>query len=187
MATRLNRRDFLKMSCAGVLLAGTGSVLPVAERKAFAKELQPIQLSKPEPGSSALLQLLRKRASSRDFSPEPLPAAVLSNMLWAAFGINRPDGHRTAPSANNRQDIDIYVATADGLYLYDAKGSMLKPMIGEDLRALTGTQPFVKEAPVNLVLRFRLFEAERIGRAEGFLFRRSYGLHQRERVPVLCS
>lgn len=151
MAVRLNRREFLKASYAGVVLAGTGGILSMAERKAIAKELQPIQLSKPETGSNALLQLLQKRVSARDFSPEPLPAAIIANMLWAAFGINRPDGHRTAPSANNRQDIDIYVATANGLYLCDAKANVLKPIVAEDIRALAGTQSFVKDAPVNLV------------------------------------
>ena len=72
--------------------------------------------------------------SSREFSPEPLPVEVLSNLLWAAFGINRPDGKRTAPTASNRQEIDIYVATAKGLYLYDAKANLLNPILADDIR-----------------------------------------------------
>jgi nitroreductase len=73
-------------------------------------------------------------------------------MLWAAFGVNRPAlGMRTAPSAVNWQEIDIYVANSDGLYLYDAIANMLKPILAEDIRVLTGTQKFVKEAPVNLI------------------------------------
>jgi nitroreductase len=73
-------------------------------------------------------------------------------MLWAASGINRPEsGKRTAPSANNRQEIDIYVATAAGLYLYDAKANLLKPILAEDIRGVTGNQAFVKEAAVNLI------------------------------------
>ena len=73
-------------------------------------------------------------------------------MLWAAFGVNRADaGKRTAPSARNWQEIDIYVATADGLYLYDAKGHMLKRVLAEDIRAMTGRQTYVREAPVNLI------------------------------------
>jgi SagB-type dehydrogenase family enzyme len=96
--------------------------------------------------------VLKDRKSSREFSIEKLPIQVLSNLLWAAFGINRPDlGKRTAPSAVNWQEIDIYVAAADGLYLYDAKAHMLNPVLSEDIRALTGRQPFVKEAPLNLV------------------------------------
>jgi nitroreductase len=73
-------------------------------------------------------------------------------MLWAACGINRPDsGHRTAPSARDMQEIDIYVARADGLYLFDAKENMLMLVLAEDIRASTGKQSFVKDAPINLI------------------------------------
>jgi nitroreductase len=73
-------------------------------------------------------------------------------MLWAAFGINRPEsGGRTAPTGHDAQEIDIYVAKADGLYLYDAKANALLPVLSEDIRALTGNQEFVKDAPVNLI------------------------------------
>jgi SagB-type dehydrogenase family enzyme len=118
-----------------------------------AQELKPIQLLKPQmDGGRPLMQVLKDRRSSRAFSAEKLPVQVLSNMLWAAFGVNRPDsGKRTAPSAMNWQEIDIYVATADGLYLFDAKGFKLQPLLAEDVRALTGGQDFVREAPVNLV------------------------------------
>jgi SagB-type dehydrogenase family enzyme len=118
-----------------------------------AQELKLIQLLKPQmDGGRPLMQVLKDRRSSRAFSAEKLPVQVLSNMLWAAFGVNRPDsGKRTAPSAMNWQEIDIYVATADGLYLFDAKGFKLQPLLAEDVRALTGGQDFVREAPVNLV------------------------------------
>jgi SagB-type dehydrogenase family enzyme len=103
-------------------------------------------------GGKPLLQSLQERKTSREFSAEKLPDQVLSNLLWAANGINRPDsGKRTAPTASNRQEIDIYVALAQGLYLYDAKTHSLQPVLAEDLRANTGTQAFVKDAPVNLV------------------------------------
>lgn len=119
----------------------------------FSEELKSIQLPKAQTeGGKPLMQVLKDRSSSREFSPAKLPLQVLSNLLWAAWGINRPEsGKRTAPSAASYQAIDIYVATSDGLYLYDAKGHMLKPILSEDTRALTGRQPFVKEAPVNLV------------------------------------
>lgn len=119
----------------------------------LAEELKPIQLPKPQiDGGRPLMQVLKDRRSSREFSTEKLPIQVLSNLLWAAFGINRPDsGGRTAPSAVNWQEIDIYAATADGLYLYDAKAHMLKLVLSEDIRAMTGRQPFVKEAPLNLI------------------------------------
>jgi nitroreductase len=142
----MGRRKFLKASAA------TGAILFMAPRIILAKEPKTIQLLKPQPsGGSPLMQLLWKRMSSKEFSPEPLPIEVLSNLLWAGFGINRPDGRRTAPSAMNCQDIDIYVILADGLYLYDAKANQLKLILAEDLRGLAGTQPYAKEASVNLI------------------------------------
>lgn len=150
MEVKTNRRGFLKASAAGAVLTA-GSLLSGGQNMAYAKELQSVQLTRPQVGGNLALQLLEKRASSREFSPEPLPVALLSNLLWAAFGINRPDGRRTAPSASNRQEIDIYVAAPDGLYLFDAKGNLLKQMLTEDIRGLTGTQPFVRQAAVNLV------------------------------------
>jgi SagB-type dehydrogenase family enzyme len=117
------------------------------------QELKAIPLPAPQmDGGRPLMQVLKDRRSSRDFSPQKLPAQVLSNMLWAAFGVNRPGpGGRTAPSASNSQEMDVYVATADGLHVYDAKGHSLKPVLAGDIRALTGRQAFVKDAPVNLI------------------------------------
>ena len=98
-----------------------------------------------------LMQALKQRHSTRAFSAQALSLQTLSNLLWAGFGINRADGHRTAPSAMNWQETDLYVATADGVYLYDAKANALQPVAAGDLRAVAGTQPFVKDAAVNLV------------------------------------
>ena len=119
----------------------------------WAAELLPIKLPPPNLNSGkSLMQSLQARKSSRDFSTKKLPVEVLSNLLWAACGINRPEsGRRTAPSAVNWQKVDIYVAMADGLYLYNAKEHVLKPVINQDIRALTGKQTFVKDAPVNLI------------------------------------
>jgi SagB-type dehydrogenase family enzyme len=116
------------------------------------QEPQPIELPKPQmEGGKPLMQALKDRKTSREFSSEKLPMQVLSNMLWAACGVNRPDGKRTAPTAVNKQEIDVYVAMAEGLYRYDANANALIPVLGEDIRAATGKQPFVKDAPVNLV------------------------------------
>jgi SagB-type dehydrogenase family enzyme len=118
----------------------------------LAQELKPVSLPAPQTeGGKPLMQALKDRHSTREFSSEKLPPQVLSNLLWAAFGINRPDGKRTAPSAMNWQEIDVYVATADGLYVYDAKGNKLDPVLAEDVRGATGVQPFVKDAAVGLV------------------------------------
>jgi nitroreductase len=120
---------------------------------ASAQDLGSIRLLEPQmEGGRPLMRVLKDRRSSRAFSTEQLPPQVFSNMLWAAFGVNRPDSKkRTAPSARNWQEIDVYVANADGLYLYEAKGHMLRRVLAEDIRAVTGRQPFVGEVPVNLI------------------------------------
>ena len=118
----------------------------------LAQDLKPIVLPPPQTdGGRPLMQVLKERKTSREFSGEKLSPQVLSNLLWAAFGINRPEGKRTAPSAMNWQEIDVYAATADGLFIYDAKANRLQPVLAQDVRAATGTQPFVASAPVNLV------------------------------------
>jgi nitroreductase len=76
---------------------------------------------------------------------------MLSDLLWAAFGINGPEGNRTAPSARNWQEIDIYVALGHSTYLFNPHGCRLETVLDEDIRAMTGTQDFVATAPVNLV------------------------------------
>ncbi len=117
-----------------------------------AQEPKEIMLPKPQTdGGMPLIQALKARQSSREFSQEKLPLQVLSNLLWAADGVNRPDGKRTAPSAVNWQNIDIYVAMADGLYLYQPSEHALKGILPEDVRAATGRQDFVKDVPVNLI------------------------------------
>jgi SagB-type dehydrogenase family enzyme len=135
-------------------LTGTVALIIVSLiTSSWAAELLPIKLPPPNLNSGkSLMQSLQARKSSRDFSTKKLPVEVLSNLLWAAYGINRPEsGRRTAPSAVNWQEVDIYVAMADGLYLYDAKERVLQPVINQDIRELTGKQTFVKDAPVNLI------------------------------------
>ncbi len=119
----------------------------------FAQGSKTIQLMKPQTdGGKPLMQVLSDRKSSRAFEPTKLPPQVLSNLLWAAFGINRSQtGQRTAPSAMNRQEIDVYVATPDGLYLYDAAANALKEIHSQDIRELTGRQAFAQQVPLNLV------------------------------------
>ena len=117
-----------------------------------AQELKPVILPAPQTdGGRPLMQALKERKSTREFSAEKVPPQVLANLLWAGFGVNRPDGRRTAPSAMNWQEVDIYVITADGTYVYDAAKNQLQPVAKEDLRSLAGTQSYVATAPVNLV------------------------------------
>jgi SagB-type dehydrogenase family enzyme len=118
-----------------------------------AQELKPVKLPPPRTdGGKPLMQVLKERSSSRSFRSDTIPVQVMSDLLWAAWGINRPEsGRRTAPSASNRQEIDVYVITATGAYVYDAAGHALNPVLVGDIRELAGTQPWVKDAPVNLV------------------------------------
>jgi SagB-type dehydrogenase family enzyme len=103
-------------------------------------------------GGKPLMQALKERQTARDFSAKKLPVQVLSDLLWAAFGINRPEsGKRTAPSARNWQEMEIYVIMEDGAYLYDPRANKLRGIVKGDLRKMAGTQDFVATAPLNLV------------------------------------
>jgi hypothetical protein len=135
------------------ILAFVGLLLFMGPSLSSAQEPKVIKLPEPQTeGGRPLMQVLKARQTSREFGPETkLPMQVLSNLLWAADGVNRPDGKRTAPSAVNWQNIDIYVAMADGLYLYDAPQNALKVLLTEDVRAATGQQNFVKAVPLDLV------------------------------------
>ncbi len=112
---------------------------------------QNIKLPTPnKSGGKPLMTVLNERKSSRDFSEKSLPNQQLSNLLWAAWGYNRAD-KRTAPSSQNKQEMDIYVALASGCYLYDARKNELVLVVKQDLREKTGKQDFVKNAPVNII------------------------------------
>ena len=120
---------------------------------AFGQEMKPIQLPQPNlDQTKSLGHALKERKTTRAYSSSNLSQQTLSNLLWAAWGINRPDsGRRTAPSAMNWQEIQVYIATTEGMYLYDPKGNALIPVVSGDIRALTYTQPNFKDAPANLV------------------------------------
>jgi nitroreductase len=121
-----------------------------------AQEEEVIKLPPPQKeGGMPLMKALSLRKSTRgNFGPDTkLSMQVLSNLLWAANGVNRPHDYRTAPSAVNWKNIDIYITTEDGLFLYDAPNNILKVLGKEDVRAVAGDerQPFVKTAPLNLI------------------------------------
>ncbi len=118
-----------------------------------AQDLKPIPLPSPQKEiGKPLMQVLSSRQSAREFDTRAIPLQELSNLLWAADGINRPEsGKRTAPSAMNWQETDVYVLIAEGAFVYDAKTGGLNPVAAGDLRGSAGTQAFVKDAPVNLV------------------------------------
>lgn len=117
----------------------------------FALNAENIKLPTPvKKGGKPLMEALNARQSTRVFSEKELPANTLSNLLWAAFGYNRTD-KRTAPSAMNKQSIDIYIATKNGIYLYDAKQNELQLKVKGDYRKQTGMQPFVGSAFMEIV------------------------------------
>jgi len=119
----------------------------------YSQRMETIKLPAPQTtGGKPLMDVLMQRKSSRSFSPQELPLQELSNLLWAGCGISRPEsGKRTAPSAMNWQEIDIYVSLKIGVYRYEPKSNTLLPILAEDIRAKTGTQDFVAGAPVNLI------------------------------------
>ncbi len=103
-------------------------------------------------GGMPLMQTLHQRHSSREFRTDPLTPQQLSDLLWAACGLNRPaEGGRTAPSAMNTQEIDLYVALPQGLYRYEPKAHALQLVLSEDVRRVTGYQDFVDTAPLDLI------------------------------------
>ncbi len=113
---------------------------------------QSIDLPAPQKtGGMPLMEALAKRATTRAFDSKDLSPRQLSSLLWAAFGINRPDGKRTAPSARNTQETDIYVLLKQGAYVYAANSNRLDLVVAEDIRAVSGAQSFLKDAPVTLV------------------------------------
>ena len=102
---------------------------------------------------ATLMQTLEKRQSVREFDKGNIPLRELSNLLWAANGVNREDGKRTAPSALNKQDVDVYVCMENGAYKYDAKGHALVQVTDKDVRpAVAAQQTWAADAPVVIVL-----------------------------------
>lgn len=109
--------------------------------------LPPVQKT----GGMPLMEALQNRQSQRSFSSQELSTQQISNLLWAAYGINRPNGYRTVPSARTAHEFDIYLIKSDGWYLYEPQKHAILKMGNEDLREYAGTQGWVKNAPINLI------------------------------------
>jgi len=114
---------------------------------------QDISLPAPDKtGGKPLMQALNERQSTRSFTKDTLTRQQLSDLLWAGWGINRADQKkRTAPSSRNLQEIDVYAAMQEGLYLYDAESNKMKQINDKDIRRFCGSQDFVADAPLNIV------------------------------------
>jgi nitroreductase len=133
-------------------------LLVFAQISVFAKE---IKLPQPNrTGGMPLMEALDARRSSRDFSSEEISKQQLSDLLWATWGISSPDGRRTAPTARNRQAIDLYVIRKDGIFKYYAQENVLRLVLAGDHRKIAGTQAFAQTAPLNLLL---VTDLERMG------------------------
>jgi SagB-type dehydrogenase family enzyme len=145
-----------------LLLAATLAAAPVDVRAVHATES--VELPSPRmTGGMPLMEALAQRRSLRAFSDQALDDQTLSSLLWAAFGINRPEqGDRTAPSWRGSKETHIYVARADGVWLYDPKQHALRRVLEDDVREAAGRAPFVKQAPMVLIYvadRSRMAEA----------------------------
>lgn len=129
-----------------------GGAVPAAGPALAAQEPEAVALPPPRStGGKPLTKALALRRSTREYSDRPLPLQVLSDLLWSAFGVNRPSGDRTAPYWRHIMVIDVYAAMADGVWLYDPKRHALLPHLRADIRAQTGQQDFVGTAPLNLI------------------------------------
>ena len=150
----MNRRTFVKTLPAFTVLASTTTGF-VQDTVGLNQDLKPIILLKPEmDGGKSVLAALKERQTTRNISAKELPPQILSNLLWAAFGVNREKGSfgkpgRTAASASNSQEIDLYVALPDGVYLYEPVPHKLSPVIAGDLRGRAG-RGAAAAAPVNI-------------------------------------
>jgi nitroreductase len=147
------RLFFSRLQRSTALLTLLAALLVVP---AFAQQLQPISLPKPQiAGGMPLMQALAQRRTTRVFGDRDLPLQTLSKLLWAAFGVNRPREvmqglGRTAPSAMNSQDIELDVVLPAGVYVYDAEHNLLRPVVAGDLRAGMLTAPQAR-APVTIL------------------------------------
>jgi len=140
----MTRREANAGILASAMVAG-GSAFAAEEAKTVA--LPPPRST----GGKPLIEALMLRRSTREYSDRPLPQQVMSDLLWAAFGVNRPSGDRTAPYWRHIMVIDVYASMADGVWLYDPKQHALVPHARDDIRVQTGQQDFVGTAPLNLI------------------------------------
>ncbi len=148
-----------------------------------------IKLAKPAmTGGTPLMTALARRQSNRSFAAKKIPDQVLSNLLWAAGGINRPgSGKRTAPTAMDRQEIAIYVALEEGLFLYVPKKHALELVVAKDLRPLTGKQGFVDKAPLNLVYVADLSKTAGSNREDKLLYAGADAGFMGQNVYLFCA
>jgi nitroreductase len=139
-------------------------------------------------GGVPLRDALSRRVSGRMFAAKALDAQTIADLLWAGFGVNRPEhGGRTAPSARNWREIEIYVALSDAAYRYDPMVNRLDFVVHGDLRATTGVQDFVAEAPLNLVYVADYAKMEGISEAQRDVFAAADAAFIAQNVYLFCA
>ena len=138
-----------RVAILGAAALAMAPVLAAAQSQAQ----QPIALPPPRADfGKSLAQALKLRRSIREYDPRPLSPQVLSELLWSAYGVNRPStADRTAPSWRHARETDVFAVMAEGVWRYDALKHVLVPHMAGDVRAQTGVQDFVGTAPLNLV------------------------------------
>jgi Nitroreductase family len=137
-----------RQASAGIAAAAAMAGSPVSAQEQEIRDLPPPRMV----GGKPLLEALKQRCSTRAYSDQALPPQVMSDLLWSAFGVNRPaTGDRTAPYWRHVMVIDVYAAMADGVWLYEPSRHALVHHQNADIRAATGLQDFVATAPLNLV------------------------------------
>ena len=163
-----------------IALAIFGTMASSATGTPAPDKLENIKLVSPDKtGGMPLMKALKSRKTTRDISGRELSPKQLSELVWSANGINRKDGKRTSPAAQNRQEIDLYVVLKEGIYLYEAATHSLIPVVEGDYRKETGQQDFVEIAPVNLV--FVLTAGKKGGSA-----RRADREAEEDRIRMAC-
>jgi nitroreductase len=180
MQADLTRRD-LVIAAAG--LAAVGIAAP-ASAAAETIKLPPPRLD----GGLTLMQALVRRRSIRAYSDKALDQQTMSDLLWAAFGINRRDtGDRTAPSWRHSIETDIYACTRDGVYLYEPKAHELKRVLEGDIRARTSAMIFAGSAPVVLLFVADLGRMAQAPREDQKVFAHVDGAIVGENVYLYCA
>ena len=193
---RTSRRRFLRNTSVLSVgaLAGLSSLGACSPGQATSTAAPtPLPEAKPTPApatgdSSAWKKAFRERKSANAFGSQPLPTEVLLELLWAAWGVNRPDsGKRTAPSAMNCQEMDIYVLLAEGAYVYDAQGNKLAPVLAQDLRAKTGAMGAVRDAPVHLIYVADYDRMSRVPQSQKEIYSAAHSGFIGQNVCLFCA
>lgn len=151
-----------------------------------------IKLAKPNlKKGRPIMEALNLRRTVRDIKEKELSLEHLSEILWAANGVNHPEGMRTAPSACNKKMTEIYAVLPNGIYCYDAPAHELIPVAEGDFRKLTGVHEFAFSAPLNLIFVADFSKMDKMPRLEPEENKLAWAHveagHQAQNASIYCS